>query len=288
MLNFFRTKIISIGTFKLDIISILIFIIVLLISYFLAKILSRILRKDILNKTSLDSGVKDSIVKIIKYVIVISGIFVSLQVLGINLSSLAIFAGILSLGIGFGLQNVISNFVSGIILLFERPIIVGDYIEVTGLEGVVTKIRIRSTTITTRNNISVIVPNSNFITQNVINWSHEDPKVRIHIPVGIEETASKLDIAKEILLQIASDHLEVLKDPAPSVWFETFGNSTFNLTLLVWIKSAIRRHYIVSDINFEIAKRFFENNIDITYPYTNLIFKNDLNVKNTDNNPLKP
>lgn len=142
-----------------------------------------------------------------------------------------------------------------------------------------TKIRIRSTTITTRNNISVIVPNFNFITHNVINWSHEDPKIRVHIPVGIEETVAKLDLARDLLLQIAASHPEVLPDPEPTVWFESFGSSTFNLSLLVWIASPIRRHYIVSDVNFAIAKTFAHHGIDIAYPYTNLIFRNNLAVR---------
>lgn len=280
--SFLNAQIISIGASKLTVMSILAFIVVLLAFYFASNIVAKILRKGILYKTSLDPGIKDSIVKITRYVITIIGLFMGFQVLGLNLGSLAVFAGILSLGVGFGLQNVISNFISGIIVLIERPIIVGDYIEVGGLDGVVTKIRMRSTTITTRNNISVIVPNSSFITENVINWSHDDPKVRIHIPVGIEETASKLDLAREILLQIADGHPDVLKEVAPAVWFETFGSSTFNLTLLVWIKSAIRRHYIISDINFEIAKRFSEYGIDIAYPYTNIILKNDIRIRNTE------
>ena len=276
-------KIITLGGSKLSILSIAVAILVLVFSYLLSRYSIKFLKKEYLDKTSISKGTKLIIVRLIKIFILIIGAFVSFQILVINLSSLAIFAVIISLGIGFGIQNILSNFISGIIILFEQPITVGDYVSIGELDGVVTEIRTRSTTVTTRDNISVIVPNSNFISQEVINWSHEDPKIRIHIPVGIEETASKLDLARDILLQIASEHPKVLKDPKPSVWFETFGNSTFNLTLLIWIESAVFRHYVVSDINFEIAKRYAANNIDITYPYTNLLFKNDLSVNSNNN-----
>ncbi len=278
-------KIVALGDLKLSILSIIVAILVLILSYILSRLSTKFLKKEYLKKSSLHKGTKLIIERFIKIFIFIVGFFISFQILGINLSSLAIFAGIIGLGIGFGIQNILSNFISGIIILFEQPIMVGDYLTVGSLDGVVTEIRTRSTTVTTRDNIRVIVPNSTFISENVINWSREDPKIRIHIPVGIEETASKLDLARDILLQIASEHPKVLKDPKPSVWFETFGNSTFNLTLLIWIESAILRHYVVSDINFEIAKRYAENGIDITYPYTNLLFKNDLNI-NSDNNNI--
>jgi small-conductance mechanosensitive channel len=163
--------------------------------------------------------------------------------------------------------------------LFEKPIKEGEYVDVAGYDGIVSDIRARSTTITTRDNISIIVPNSNFITSNVINWSHRDPKIRLHIPLGIEETASKLDLAKKVLLEIAEENPEVLKKPEPSVWFVNIGASSFNLELIVWISSPIRRHFIISDINFEIAKKFAEYDIDLTYPWTNIAFRNELKVR---------
>ena len=239
-----------------------------------------IIKKEFRRNRNINKSFVKTVIRFTKYIILIIGFFIAFQVLGINLSSLAFLAGVIGLGIGFGMQNIISNFISGIIILFEKPIKEGEYVEVAGYDGIVSDIRARSTTITTRDNISIIVPNSNFITSNVINWSHKDPKIRLHIPLGIEETASKLDLAKKVLLEIADENPEVLKEPKSAVWFVGFGSSSFDLELIVWIQSPIRRHYVISDINFEIAKKFAEYDIDLTYPWTNLVFKNGLQIRN--------
>ena len=284
MFEFLRDKVYTIDGNKIRLLSILTSIAIIIVSYLIAYIFSHIIRREFRKNKTLNKGFIKTVTRFIKYIILIIGFFIAFQVLGVNLSSLAFLAGVIGLGIGFGMQNIISNFISGIIILFEKPIKEGEYVEVAGYDGIVSDIRARSTTITTRDNISIIVPNSNFITSNVINWSHRDPKVRLHIPLGIEETASKLDIAKKVLLEIAEENPEVLKKPEPSVWFVNFGTSSFNLELIVWISSPIRRHFIISDINFEIAKKFAEHDIDLTYPWTNLMFKNDLRIQNADGN----
>jgi small-conductance mechanosensitive channel len=282
MFEFLRDKVYTIDGNKIRLLSILTSIAIIIVSYLIAYIFSHIIRREFRKNKTLNKGFIKTVTRFIKYIILIIGFFIAFQVLGVNLSSLAFLAGVIGLGIGFGMQNIISNFISGIIILFEKPIKEGEYVEVAGYDGIVSDIRARSTTITTRDNISIIVPNSNFITSNVINWSHRDPKVRLHIPLGIEETASKLDIAKKVLLEIAEENPEVLKKPEPSVWFVNFGTSSFNLELIVWISSPIRRHFIISDINFEIAKKFAQYDIDLTYPWTNLAFKNELKIR-TDN-----
>ncbi len=283
MLEFLKSRIITIEGTKITLLSIILFLLIIAIAYLSSVLLTYFVKKELYKNTHIDKVLVKTVLRFIKYFILITGIFVSLQVLGINLSSLAFLAGVIGLGIGFGMQNIISNFMSGIIILFEKPIKEGEYVEVAGYDGIVTDIRARSTTITTRDNISIIVPNSNFITSNVINWSHNDPKVRLHIPLGIEETASKLDRTKELLLEIADNNPEVLKNPKPGVWFVGFGSSSFDLELIVWIESPIRRHYIITELNFEIAKKFSENNIDLTYPWTNLVFKNELITRNAEN-----
>ncbi len=282
MFEFLRDKVYTIDGNKIRLLSILTSIAIIIASYFIAYIFSHLIRREFRKNKTLNKAFIKTVTRFIKYIILIIGFFIAFQVLGVNLSSLAFLAGVIGLGIGFGMQNIISNFISGIIILFEKPIKEGEYVEVAGYDGIVSDIRARSTTITTRDNISIIVPNSNFITSNVINWSHRDPKVRLHIPLGIEETASKLDIAKKVLLEIAEENPEVLKKPEPSVWFVNFGTSSFNLELIVWISSPIRRHFIISDINFEIAKKFAQYDIDLTYPWTNLAFKNELKIR-TDN-----
>ena len=282
MFEFLRDKVYTIDGNKIRLLSILTSIAIIIVSYLIAYIFSHLIRREFKKNKTFDKTFIKTVTRFIKYIILIIGFFIAFQVLGVNLSSLTFLAGVIGLGIGFGMQNIISNFISGIIILFEKPIKEGEYVEVTGYDGIVSDIRARSTTITTRDNISIIVPNSNFITSNVINWSHRDPKIRLHIPLGIEETASKLDIAKKVLLEIAEENPEVLKKPEPSVWFVNIGASSFNLELIVWISSPIRRHFIISDINFEIAKKFAQYDIDLTYPWTNLAFKNELKIR-TDN-----
>ncbi len=282
MFEFLRDKIYTIDGNKIRLLSILTSIAIIIGSYIIAYILSHLIRREFRKNKTVNKSFIKTVTRFIKYIILIIGFFIAFQVLGVNLSSLAFLAGVIGLGIGFGMQNIISNFISGIIILFEKPIKEGEYVDVAGYDGIVSDIRARSTTITTRDNISIIVPNSNFITSNVINWSHRDPKIRLHIPLGIEETASKLDLAKKVLLEIAEENPEVLKKPEPSVWFVNIGVSSFNLELIVWISSPIRRHFIISDINFEIAKKFAEYDIDLTYPWTNIAFRNELKVENTN------
>ncbi len=279
MFEFLRDKIYTIDGNKIRLLSILTSIAIIIGSYIVAYIFSHLIRREFRKNKTVNKSFIKTVTRFIKYIILIIGFFIAFQVLGVNLSSLAFLAGVIGLGIGFGMQNIISNFISGIIILFEKPIKEGEYVDVAGYDGIVSDIRARSTTITTRDNISIIVPNSNFITSNVINWSHRDPKIRLHIPLGIEETASKLDLAKKVLLEIAEENPEVLKKPEPSVWFVNIGASSFNLELIVWISSPIRRHFIISDINFEIAKKFAEYDIDLTYPWTNIAFRNELKVR---------
>ncbi len=281
MFQFLTDKIYTIGGNKIRLSSIVTSILIILGAYLFAYLFAFIIKREFKKNKTLNKAFIKTVTRFIKYIILIIGFFIAFQVLGINLSSLAFLAGVIGLGIGFGMQNIISNFISGIIILFEKPIKEGEYVDVSGYDGIVTDIRARSTTITTRDNISIIVPNSNFITSNVINWSHRDPKIRLHIPLGIEETASKLDLAKKVLLEIAEENPEVLKKPEPSVWFVNIGASSFNLELIAWISSPIRRHFIISDINFEIAKKFAEYDIDLTYPWTNIAFRNELKVQNT-------
>ncbi len=282
MFEFLKNKTYNIGSDKISLYSIVLSISIIIIAYLAAYLFSFIIKKEFKKNATLNRLFIKTVTRFIKYLIIIIGFFISFQVLGVNLSSLAFLAGVIGLGIGFGMQNIISNFISGIIILFEKPIKEGEYVEVSGYDGIVSDIRARSTTITTRDNISIIVPNSNFITSNVINWSHRDPKIRLHIPLGIEETASKLEPARKVLLEIAENNPEVLKKPKPTVWFIGFGSSSFNLELILWIATPIRRHFVISDINFEIAKKFAEYDIDLTYPWTNLVFKNDLRIQNTD------
>jgi len=164
------------------------------------------------------------------------------------------------------LQNITNNFVSGIIILFERPIKVGDRIELEDIEGDVIKISLRSTTIVTNDNISVIVPNSKFISSTIINWSHNDRNVRFNVPIGVSY-GSDPEKVKSLLLEVAEGEKTVLKNPIPDVIFNEFGDSSLNFSLRVWTQKHITTPQVLkSKLYFQIFKVFKENGIEIPFP----------------------
>jgi small-conductance mechanosensitive channel len=232
------------------------------IVFWFASAAKRFLFNRFLSKSGLDRSLQYTIAQICGYVVLTIGILVALQSAGLNLSALAVFAGAIGVGIGFGLQNITRNFISGLVVLAERPIKIGDRIEVGSVAGQVKDIRARSTTVLTNDNIAIIVPNSDFIEKPVINWSHGDPRVRFRIRVGI---AIDSDVPKacKILTEIARSHPAALKDPEPSVVFDKFSDSTFELELVVWsAEMSYRPRAFRSDLNFEIERRFREAGIE--------------------------
>lgn len=235
------------------------------VSWVISKQLQKILKSKILSRTHLDEGTQFAILRLIHYLIMAIVIYQVINMIGLDLKGLAFIAGVLSLGIGFGLQNITSNFVSGLIMMFERPVRVGDLISVGDMEGVIKDIRIRSTTISTPDNISVIIPNSDFVSGQVVNWTLGDPKIRIHIPVGVAY-GSDVQLVTKLLMEIAKEHPDVLEEPAPEVWFNGFGDSSLNFELLVWIPSPTIRKRVVSDINYAIEAAFREHGVEIPFP----------------------
>ena len=250
-----------------------------LLAYFTKKLKS-VFVSQVLSRYTTDIGISQSIGTIIQYIVVIIGAFVIIQNVGINLGSLNVLAGALGVGIGFGLQNVANNFISGLIILFERPIKVGDRIDVGNVAGDVVKISARSTMVNTNDNISVIVPNSEFINQRVINWSHNDRKVRFHVPVGVSYKEDPARI-KGILEKIADQHPDVLKRPEPQVLFVEYGDSSINFDLMVWTSTYINRPIILkSQLYYEIFEKFKQEDIEIPFPQRDLHIKSGLNQKN--------
>ena len=198
------------------------------------------------------------------------GLLVILQTAGVNLTTLNVLAGAAGVGLGFGLQNIVSNFFSGLIIMFERPIKVGDRIVVDEVEGEVISIGARSTLILTNDNINIIVPNSKFITENVVNWKYNDAKVRLRIPIGVAY-GSDLRKVESLLLEVARSEEEVLDEPAPVVRFIEFGDSSLNFELRAWTTSAVdRKGRLISALNFGIHDRFVENGIEIPFPQRDL------------------
>ncbi len=248
--------------------------------FFLTARLKNLLVKHILVKYTSELGVRQAIGGIVRYVLLFLGLLIILQTAGVDLSTLTVLAGALGIGIGFGLQHITNNFVSGIIILFERPIKVGDRIEVGNTHGRVTNISARATTIITNDNVSIIVPNSEFMQSRVINWSHSDYKVRFRIPVSVAY-GSNIDKVTELLLEAGREDSHVLKDPPPTIRLKEFGDNGIHFELLVWTTSYMhRRGKFFSDLNIGIIKKFNQHGIQIPFPQRDVYIKQgDIGVK---------
>lgn len=223
--------------------------------------------------TAMDQGARYAVARVLYYVILTLGLLGALQTLGLQLSSLTVALGALSVGIGFGLQNIVNNFVSGLILLFERPIQVGDWIEVEGTRGRVTRIGTRSVNIVTSDNIDILVPNGSFISNQVINWSHGDPRVRLRLPIGVAY-GSDLAHVVEVLLASAESVTEVLADPEPTVLFDAFGESSVNLELAIWINTRTHNpRRVRSHLNFAVYEAFRREGIEVPFPRRDVVLR---------------
>jgi small-conductance mechanosensitive channel len=235
----------------------------------------------LLSKSKIDLGVRIAVGTIFRYIILVIGFVIVLQTVGIDLSTLTILAGALGVGIGFGLQNVTNNFVSGIIILFERPIKVGDRIEVGKIRGDVVRISMRATTIVTNDNISIIVPNSEFISSTVINWSHIDRSVRLNFPVFVSYNSDP-ELVRKTLLEVADENNGVLKDPKSDVLIEEFGENSISFNLRIWTREYINRPGVLrSQLYYEILKKFKQNNIQIPLPQREIYIHPDPEKNNS-------
>ncbi len=260
--------------------SLFIFLLFLVASILFGRFVRRSLQHRILPRFEIERGLRYTLSRISYYVIVTIGVLVSFQFVGVDLSSLAVIFGLLSVGIGFGLQNITNNFISGLIVLFERPISVGDRVEVGGIEGDVLEINIRSTKIRTLNNISIIVPNQEFVGSNVINYSHGDPSFRLDLAVGVSYS-SDLDTVLKALQEIADTHPKVMQDPKPRIHFEEFGDSAWLLKLKAWIPDVKEYRAIKNELNQMIVRKFDEYNIEIPFP------QRDLHMRSSVDLPIK-
>ncbi|MEO1374610.1 MAG: mechanosensitive ion channel domain-containing protein [Cyanobacteria bacterium J06635_10] len=245
----------------------------------LSSAVTNILRSRILQVLRISPGAREVIAITFKYTLNCIGSIVLLQSFGVDLSSLAILASALGVGIGFGFQDIAKNFGSGLVLLFERPIQVGDFIEVGKYMGTVERIGARSVVIRTLDRVSIIVPNSRFLEDEVINWSHRNPISRIHIPVGVSYS-SDVNVVKKALLEAGKNHPEVLSVPQPNVFFTGLGDSSLDFELLVWIDAPSHQAPIKSDLYFLIEATLRKHNIEIPFP------QRDLHVRSGDL-PLK-
>jgi potassium efflux system protein len=248
-------------------------IILILIVFVTARLISEWIKRRLLVRMGFDRGSREAIAAVISYLTAGIGLLMVLQSTGINFSSLAVFAGALGLGLSFSLQNFASNFVSGLTLLLERPVKVGDFIEVDNLSGTVENISIRSTVIRTIDGIFVIIPNIRFVENNITNWSYRDPKCRLHIPVGVDFGTDPV-LVTEAMLAAARMESEVLSYPSPKVWFRGFQECDLLFELLVWINNPPESEEIKSALYFRIENEFRERGIEIPFPQRNLYIRN--------------
>ncbi|MGA9378195.1 MAG: mechanosensitive ion channel domain-containing protein, partial [Phormidium sp.] len=257
--------IVNLGTNSYSVIQLSILIGLLLGLLSLTKVARNLLRSRVLLFTGMNRGDQETIATIANYTLISIGTVLLLQLWGLDLSSLTIFAGVLGVGIGLGLQGIAREFVSGLVIIFERPIQVGDFINVGEFMGTVERISVRSTEIRTLERLSIIVPNSHFLEKEVINWNHGSPVALIKLPVRIAYN-SDLKKVRQALLDAANKHPDVVSDPPPNVLFKSYGENFLNLDLIAWITEPRKQFLIKSDIYFCIDEIFRERNIEIPYP----------------------
>jgi len=256
---------INIGGTKVTIINIIYLILFFVVFVVVSRLIKNTLQHRVLPRTGLDIGSRASFINIVIYAFWILAIFTGINILGIDLSSLAFMAGALGIGIGFGLQNIVNNFVSGIILLFDPSIQVGDMLQLGEDWGTVSRINMRTTTVQTFENASLIIPNSQMLSNKITNWSFEDPTVRRQVDVGVAY-GSDIQLVRKILLAIAEEMPEVLKDPAPRVDFMTFGDSALIFRIRFWISSPDYWLTAPSEVRFRIDEEFRKHGIEIAFP----------------------
>ena len=239
----------------------------------LARISRRFVRNKILVHTSLDEGQQFALEKGFGYLLFSVGILIGLNSAGVNFTSLAVLGGAIGIGVGFGLQTITKNFVSGLILLLERPIKVGDRVQVESLLGDIIHIGARGTWIRTNDNVVIIVPNAEFIENRVTNWTANDRQVRITIPVGVSYSCDPVKV-RNILLDVARRHPDVLNTRQPDVMFKGFGDSSLDFELRIWTTKQVQTPKIISsDLYFAIFQAFQENGIEIPFPQRDLHIK---------------
>lgn len=257
-----------VGDMSLSLMGVSAALVLLVITHGASRLWRDLLQKKLLNESGMDIGVRESIATISTYLIWIVGILMALNVFGLNMTSITVVLGALGIGLGFGLQNIFNNFLSGIILLFERPIQVGDDVEVNGTWANVRKINVRSTVVQTYDNATLIIPNSDFISNQVTNWSFKDKRIRRKVTVGVAY-GSDLDMVRDTLLDVADKTSRVLRLPKPDVIFKDFGDSALIFLLRFWTR--VEYFYTVeSAIRFEIDRLFRERGIEIAFPQMDL------------------
>lgn len=266
---------IRVGTVAISLGDIVGFGVVVWLSFVVSRFVRFVLDEDVLPHLPLPRGAPAAASRAVHYVILLVGFFVAIGAAGIDLSRFAILAGALGVGVGFGLQNVVNNFVSGLILLFERPIQVGDRVQVGDLTGEVKSIGMRATIIRTREGSEVIVPNANLTSSEVINWTLSDPRRRIDVPVGVAY-GTEPERVIDLLVSAAREHSDILEDPAPTALFLGFGESSLDFSLRAWTAQSRNYPRVGSELTLAVNAALVEAGIEIPFP------QRDLHVRSED------
>ncbi len=268
VISFFTNEI-NIGSTSFSLWNIVIFFLVIWLSILISKMIRILLEQDVLNKLSLAKGVPHTIAMMVRYSIITIGVLLAISAAGMRIDNLTVLLGAFGVGIGFGLQNIFNNIVSGFILLFERPIQIGDTIEVGELIGSVKSIGIRSSNVRTFDGAEVIVPNGQLISNEVVNWTLSDQRRRIEIIAGVAYGSDPHKV-KELLLKVLEEHPDVISDPAPYVYFNALGESSLDFRLLFWTSYSGEWIRIRSEVMFKIHDILQEEGISIPFPQMDL------------------
>ena len=275
--NYFNFKW-ELGNFVFSISTLTMGLLVLVISFVVSRYLRRFIEARMAHHKHLDPGVQFTILRLVHYVIVAVGIMAALRVaVAADFTSLAVVFTALSVGIGFGLQFIAGDIASGFIILFERPVRVGDFVTIPGPDGKLTEgrvrsINLRSTVVMTNDNIAAVVPNSKLVNQNFLNWSYRERRSRISVPVGVSYDADP-ELVTRTLLRAAEGVQFVLDEPKPSVQFLEFADSDLKFRLLVWTDRPRRYPTIKSEINYRIHRLFREAGIEIPFPQRDITLR---------------
>ena len=270
MNELFNFELFHIGNFVLQVSTVIV-----IIAFLVLVNLSLRIIKGMLNKaTKINPSKKYAVFNLIKYCVYVFSFVIVLQILGINVSVLLAGSAALLVGLGLGLQNLFSDFISGLILLVDSSIKVGDVIEIEGLVCKVQEINLRTTTVLTRDDKYIILPNTNLTKTQLINWTHSDVASRFEVAVGVDYT-SDVNLVQSVLIQAVESHPAILKTPAPSVRFTDFANSSLNFSILFWSEEVFRVENIKSEIRVRIFELFTKNNISIPFQQRVVHIKKD-------------
>ncbi|MDT4896175.1 MAG: potassium-dependent mechanosensitive channel [Acidobacteriota bacterium] len=265
----------TIGNFEIRLANVVIGIAIFAVAIIISRSVRSLMQRRMAARVNLDPGIQYTVLRLIHYLVITLGLLFALKTaFNLDLTTLAVVFTALSVGIGFGLQFIAGDLASGFILLFERPVRVGDFITITGpdsklTEGRVQSINLRTTIVMTNDHIAAIVPNSKLVNENLINWSYGERRSRISIPIGVSYD-SDVEMVTQTLLRAAEGVEHVMEEPKPSVQFLSFGDYSLNFRLLVWTSRPRRHPQIKSDINYRIHQLFKEAKIEIPFPQQDL------------------